>query len=83
MVQGKCRQEKPDQGQHGTRNLERTDAQEETTDTPRRRQGNKGPRQQTATIFEEGEDNSEQHQRVELRTAITSGKWKNTLKDLM
>jgi hypothetical protein len=31
MVQGK-RREEPDQRQHGTRNLERTDAQGETTD---------------------------------------------------
>jgi hypothetical protein len=42
-----------------------------------RQQANKGPRQQTAAISEEGQDNYEWHQRMELRTAITSGKWRN------
>jgi hypothetical protein len=32
MSQGKYHQEKPDQEQRGTRNLERTDAQKEATD---------------------------------------------------
>jgi hypothetical protein len=53
------------------------DAREEITDAPERQQGNNGPRRQTAAVSEEGEDNREQHRRVELRTAITSGKRSN------
>jgi hypothetical protein len=65
------------------RNLERTDTQEETTDVPGRQQGNKGPRRQTAAISEEGEENCERHQGVELRTTITHGKWRNTQENLI
>jgi hypothetical protein len=36
--------------------------------------GNRGSRWQEATIPEEEEGNCDQHWRVELRTAITSGK---------
>jgi hypothetical protein len=42
-----------------------------------RKQAHKEPRRQTAAISEEGEDNNEQHRRVELRTVNTSGKWRN------
>jgi hypothetical protein len=43
-----------------------------------RQNDNKGPMRQMATIFEKGEDNHERHQRVELMTAITCGKRRNT-----
>jgi hypothetical protein len=39
-----------------------------------RQQENKGPRQQTAAMSEEGEDNHRRLWRVELRTMITSVK---------
>jgi hypothetical protein len=45
-----------------------------------RQQVNKGPRWQTAAIFEGGQDYCERHQRVEPRTAITPGKWRNAQK---
>jgi hypothetical protein len=35
-----------------------------------------------ATISEEGGDNCEQHWRLELRTAITSGKQRNAQEEL-
>jgi hypothetical protein len=82
MVQGKGDQGKPDQGQRGTRNLERTDTQEEITDAPGRQQGNKGHRWETATLPVEGEDSREQYQRLELRTAIIPGKQRKLKKPL-
>jgi hypothetical protein len=42
---------------------------------------NKGSRQQAATIREKEEGNSDRHQRVELKTAITFGKRRTELKD--
>jgi DNA-binding PadR family transcriptional regulator len=56
-------------------------AWEEKMVVPGRRQGNKGPTQQIATISDEGEENRERHQRVELKTASTSGKQRNTLEN--
>jgi hypothetical protein len=46
-----------------------------------RKQAIKGPRQHTAPTSEEGEDNHERHRRVELKTAITSGKHRNAQED--
>jgi hypothetical protein len=43
--------------------------------------GSKGPRRQAATIHEKEEGNGDQHQRVELKTAINSGKKRTGLKD--
>jgi hypothetical protein len=83
MAQKKRHQEKPDQGQRGTRNLERTDAQKETTDALGRQQVNKGPRPQIAAISVDGEDNRERHQKVELRTAIIPRKRRNTQENLI
>jgi hypothetical protein len=77
MAQEKLYQEKVDQGQSGTRNLERTDAREEKKVTPGRLQRNKGPKRQTAAISQEGEENGERHRWVKPRTAITSGKRRN------
>jgi hypothetical protein len=37
----------------------------------------------TATIFEEVKDNHERHQRMQLRTALTCGKWSNNEEDLL
>jgi hypothetical protein len=48
----------------------------ETTVTPGRRQGSKGPTRHTAAISEENEANREQHQRVQLGTAIAFAKRK-------
>jgi hypothetical protein len=59
------------------------ETQEEIMDAPERQQGNKGPRQQPAAISREGEENREQNQRVELRTASTSGKRRNTQENLI
>jgi hypothetical protein len=50
-------------------------------DTPGRQKGNKGPRRHVGAIPEEGEDNHDQHQRIELRTVITTGKWRTTQED--
>jgi hypothetical protein len=47
----------------------------------RRGEWKKRHRRQTAAIFQEGENNREWHQRVELRRAITSGKWRNAQED--
>jgi hypothetical protein len=44
-------------------------------------QAKKEPRRQAAALFKEGEDNHKLHLRVELRTAITSGKRKNAQQD--
>jgi hypothetical protein len=57
------------------------DAWEETVDVPGRQHGNKRPWRQMASISEEGQDNSERHQKLELRTAITSKKRRKTQKD--
>jgi hypothetical protein len=69
--------------------MERTDVWEEMLERPgmqqwhngprpetaaTRQQANRGPRRPTAAISEEREVNHKWHQRVELRTAITSGK---------
>jgi hypothetical protein len=43
--------------------------------------GNKGSRQQAATIPEKEEGNHDQHRSVELKTAITSGKRRTYLQD--
>jgi hypothetical protein len=45
-----------------------------------RKKGNKGSRQQAAAICEK-DGNCEQHQRVELKTAVTSGKRRTDLQD--
>jgi hypothetical protein len=62
---------KLDQGQNYVRNTESKDA-------PGKQNGRKGSRRQMAAIFDEGKDiNHKWHWSVEIRTAITSGKWKN------
>jgi hypothetical protein len=96
MVQGKCRQEGLDQEPGKTRNPETTKIRGKTVERSGMQQWHKGPRAETAamrqnedkgpmrwtaTIFEDGEDNHERHRRVELRTAITCGEWRNTQKD--
>jgi hypothetical protein len=45
------------------------------------RKGNKGSRRQAAAIHEKEEGNRDRHQRVELKTAITSGKRRTDLQD--
>jgi hypothetical protein len=46
-------QETPDQGQSGTRNLERMEAQGKQADASRRQKGSEGPRWWMAVISEE------------------------------
>jgi hypothetical protein len=45
------------------------------------KKGKEGHKWQVVAISQEGMDNHDLHQRVELRTA-TCGKWRNTLHDL-
>jgi hypothetical protein len=63
----------PQPGQCGTRNLKRTDVQEEASGTTRMQQCHKVPRHNLAAKSEEEEEN-QQHKRTELKTVITSGK---------
>jgi hypothetical protein len=46
-----------------------------------KKRGNKGSRQQSATICEKEEGNHNQHQRVELKMPITAGKKRTGLED--
>jgi hypothetical protein len=57
------------------------DVREKTSGKTGRHHWNKEPKLKTAAISEEEEDNHGQHQRVALRTAITSGKRRNSLQD--
>jgi hypothetical protein len=52
--------------------------QEETLAGPSRQNMNKRLRRQMTTVSEEEIENDERHRRVELRSAITSGKWRNS-----
>jgi hypothetical protein len=61
-----------------TKNPERMDVQDETSGETRRHQWNKEPRLKTATTSEEGEDNWQQHQRMDQKTDAMSGKQNNT-----
>jgi hypothetical protein len=68
MAQGKLHQEIFNQGQCGTRSLEMTNGGEQTLEGPGKQNGNKGP-------------NHKRHWRVEPRTAIAPGKWRNAQED--
>jgi hypothetical protein len=74
MAQEKRHQGKLVLRQSCARNPESTDAQEG-------RVGNKGSKRRMAAISKEEEDNRERHRRVELTTASTSGKRRNTPQD--
>jgi hypothetical protein len=51
-------------------------------DVPWRKKGKEGHRQQMVAISQEGVNNRDRHQRVELRTEILSEKLRNTLHNL-
>jgi hypothetical protein len=67
----------------GTRQRRYCTKNPERTGGPGRQQIRKGPRWQTAAISEKAGDNHNRYQREELRTAITSGKRRNTRKEFM
>jgi hypothetical protein len=77
MARERRHQENLEQGQGRARNPKSADAQKEMTDARGRQNKDKVPRRQTAAISEEGDDNHGRHRKVELRTAITSGKRRN------
>jgi hypothetical protein len=59
----------------------RSSEKEEFMDSPWKKRGNKGYRRQAAAIPEKEEGNRDRHRRMELKTAITSGKRRTDLQD--
>jgi hypothetical protein len=53
----------------------------ESKDAPERQNENNGPRQQSASLSQEADNNHEPYHRVELRTVIASGKQRNAQQD--
>jgi hypothetical protein len=70
-----------DQVQGWNSNPESKAAEEETTDAPWKKKGNKGSRWRAAILPEEEEGNCNRHRRVELSAASNSGKRSTHLQD--
>jgi hypothetical protein len=81
MAQEAHHQKKLDQVKSLASNPESRAAQEESTVAPGKRQGNKRSRRQAAAIPEKEGDNRNWYRRVELGTAIASGKKRTNLQD--
>jgi hypothetical protein len=74
MTQEEHSQKSLHQAQCGTRNLERTDVQEETSAETGMQQGHKEPICRSAATSKEREENCKQYQRMEQKTAVMTGK---------
>jgi hypothetical protein len=70
------------QGQGCTRNPERKDILDETSDETRRHQGNKEPSLKTAATSEEGDDNRQRHQSMKQETGARSWEREDNRQDL-